>query len=109
MKISSRYCVYLGFYGVFSITILTALKACKLEAFSYHLDMHANKESIEKEAKRIMQEDVKAREEAKYWKEYYERQAREKKEKEKAQRERTAEEQRRKDEEKKRMKNDVEI
>ena len=55
----------------------------KTYALAPHIDVHAHGEEIKKEAERRMREEARAKEEAKYWKEYKERQEKEKKEKEK--------------------------
>jgi predicted alpha/beta superfamily hydrolase len=102
MKKSFRFYAYCGLCGLLSVGILKASGAFnKLYAFSHSLDLHADEDGIKKEAEKRMREEAKSREDAKYWKEYYERQAREKKEKEEKQRKRDEEEKRRKDEEKK--------
>ena len=102
MKKSFRSYAYWGLCGLLSIGILKVSGVSnQLYAFSHSLDLHADEEGIKRKAEKHMREEAKAREEARYWKEYHERQAREKKEKEEKEKKRAEEERRRKEEEKK--------
>ena len=84
--------------GVLFVGIGKVSGPSKLYAFSHSLDIHADHEAVEKKAKAVMDREARERKEAKYWKDYYERQAREKRDREKKENDRIREENRRRDE-----------
>ncbi len=107
MKKSFPSYAYWGLCGLLSIGILKASGGFKkLYSFTHSLDIHGDEASIKKQGEKIMRDDSRKRADAKYWKEYYERQAREKKKKEDREKKDAAEAKRQKEEAKKAFEED---